>query len=87
MGAVQRRNKLVDDIQRLREMDSALRGDGVNVPEFAERWQTAKRTIHRYLDALRELVGATEAERADDLHFRHRYAGKAVKLFASSKGA
>lgn len=82
MGTVQRRNKLVDDIQRLREMDSALRADGVNVPAFAEQWQTTTRTIHRYLDALRELVGATEAARADDLHFRHRYTGKTPKLFA-----
>lgn len=85
MGTVQKRNKLVGDIQRLRELDTALRAEGVNVPTVAQEWETTTRAVHRYLDVLRELVGPTEATRGEDLHFRQRYTGKPVKLFA--KGA
>jgi predicted ArsR family transcriptional regulator len=82
MGSVQKRTKLVDDVHRLRELDGALRGDGVNVPDVAERWQTTTRAVHRYLDVLRELVSPTEAARADDGHFRQKYAGRPARLFA-----
>jgi len=77
-----KRNKLVDDITRLRQMDGLLRGDGANVPTLADEWQTTTRAVHRYLDVLRELVGPTEAERGGDLHFLQRYTGKPGKLFA-----
>lgn len=79
-----KRMKLTDDIQRLRDLDLQLRADGVNVPDLAQEWNVTTRTIHRYLDALRDLVGPTEATRSDDLHFRQRYAGKPPKLFAKA---
>ncbi|MBS0206620.1 MAG: hypothetical protein JSS49_27400 [Planctomycetes bacterium] len=82
MGIVRKRTKLTEDVQRIRDLDSMLRGDGVNVPAQAAEWGIATRTIHRYLDALRDLVGPTEATRGDDLHFRQRYLGKAPQLFA-----
>lgn len=77
-----KRSKLTEDIQRLKFLDSQLRASGVNVPAVASEWETSQRTVHRYLDALRELVGPTEAARADDLHFRQRYSGKPARLFA-----
>lgn len=76
------RDKLVDDVTRLRDLDAALRSEGVNVPTQAEEWQTTTRTVHRYLESLRQLVGPTEVIRLEDQTFRQRYAGKAPKLFA-----
>jgi hypothetical protein len=76
------RNKLVEDIRRLQQMDDLLRGDGANVPTLAEEWQTTGRAVHRYLDVLRELVGPTSAERYDDQHFRQTYLGKPQRLFS-----
>jgi hypothetical protein len=36
-------------------MDLHLKGDGINVPEFAKRWKVSTRTIHRDLQAFRDL--------------------------------
>jgi len=77
-----KRSSLVEDIKRLRDLDAALRGEGVNVPALAEEWGTTTRTVHRQLDALRELCGPTEATRGDDGRFLQRYTGKPKQFFA-----
>ena len=81
-----KRNKLVQDIQRLRELDAGLRGDGINVVQIAETWETATRSVHRYLDVLRELVGPTEAHRGEDGHFRQRYSGMPERKLTATTG-
>ena len=77
-----KRIKLANDIERLQQLDTLLRGSGANVPALAEEWDTTTRAVHRYLDVLRDIVGPTEAVRADDQHFRQTYAGKPKRLFA-----
>lgn len=71
---------LIKDVQRLRQLDEILRGQGVNVVTLATAWRVTTRTVYRYMDVLRELVGPTESTRYN-VHFLHRYQGTPARFF------
>jgi len=73
---------LIRDIQRLQNLDAALRSGGINIPDLAEEWNCDIRTVQRYLAALRELSGPTEAIQQSDGRYLQKYKGHAPAFFA-----
>ena len=80
---------LCADLIRLRDIDHRLRGEGINVPDLAVELDVTERTIHRMLNVLRDLVGATEIKKQlpvdggrDGVKYLQKYSGRPKQFFA-----
>ena len=78
----ERSNNLVKDALRLRLLDSLLRNEGVTIRELASQWGIDRRSVCRYLAAIRILVGPTQS---DHPRYVHRYVGQPAPFFGATK--
>jgi len=76
----------INEIRRWQAADSALAGDGLNVPAFAAGYNLSTKTIVRLLSSLTALGHTHSTTITADGRYVHRYDRGVSPLFAGTKG-